>query len=130
MPGTKPKPSSTLRKIHEEQWMSPLWRGTICGWCRRVFHYPQFPQTFKNSRVPLSLTLNRPRSYRQKCVKQHYARFRAVQRRLTDEAGAWCNLVTRRVVRTKTERTLVLVARRKAWSGGLTVASLVTPQSG
>ena len=35
--------------------------------------------------------------------------------------------MTRRVVRTKTERTLALVARRKAWSGSLTAASLVTP---
>ncbi len=60
---------STLRKIHKEQWMPPLWRGTICSRCRKVFHYLQFPQTFKNSRVPLSLTLNRPRSYLQKMRK-------------------------------------------------------------
>ena len=38
--------------------------------------------------------------------------------------------MTRRVVRTKTERTLALVARYKAWSGSLTAASLVTPLSG
>ena len=35
-----------------------------------------------------------------------------------------------RVVRTKTEQTLVRIARPVAWSGSLTTASLVTPRSG
>ena len=38
--------------------------------------------------------------------------------------------MARRVVRTKTEQTLVLIARTIAWSGSLTTASLVTPRSG
>ena len=54
--------SSTLRKIHKEQWMSPLWGGTTCGRCRKVFDCPQLRQTFENSRVPLSSILNRHRS--------------------------------------------------------------------
>ena len=35
--------------------------------------------------------------------------------------------MARRVVRTKTEQTLVRIARSIAWSGSLTTASLVTP---
>ena len=38
--------------------------------------------------------------------------------------------MARRVVRTKTEQTLVRIARPVAWSGSLTTASLVTPRSG
>ena len=41
--------------------------------------------------------------------------------------GPTCKLLTRRVVRTKTERTLVRIDRLVAWSGSLTTASLVTP---
>ena len=59
-----------------------------------------------------------------------YARVRPVQRRLTDESAQGCMLMARRVVRTKTEQTLVLIARTIAWSGSLTTASLVTPRSG
>ena len=44
--------------------------------------------------------------------------------------GPTCKLLTRRVVRTKTERTLVRIARLVAWSGSLTTASLVTPRPG
>ena len=52
------------------------------------------------------------------------------------EATNWCGrvrvrmLMARRVVRTKTEQALVRIARSIAWSGSLTTASLVTPQSG
>ena len=38
--------------------------------------------------------------------------------------------MARRVVRTKTEQTLVRIARTIAWSGSLTSAALVTPRSG
>lgn len=41
---------------------APLWGGATCGRHRKVFHCPQLPQTFENSRAPLSPTLNRPRS--------------------------------------------------------------------
>ena len=43
--------SSTLRKIYNKHWVAPLWNGTACGRCRKVFHYPQLTQTFENSRA-------------------------------------------------------------------------------
>ena len=61
--------------------------------------------------------------------EQSYARVRAVQRRLTGESAQGCMLMTRRAVRIKTERTLVLIARWGAWSGRLATASLVTLQA-
>ena len=42
---------STLRKIYNKHWVAPLWNGTACGRCRKVFHYPQLTQTFENSRA-------------------------------------------------------------------------------
>ena len=39
-------------------------------------------------------------------------------------------LMARRVVRTKTEQTLVHIARSIAWSGSFTTTSLVTPRCG
>ena len=59
--------------------------------------------------------------------EQSYARVRAVQRRLTGKFAPGCMLMARRVVRTKTERTLVRIARWVAWSGSRATASLVTP---
>ena len=56
--------------------------------------------------------------------------FRAVQKGLTCLAALECKLKVRRVAWTKTEWTLVHVARYKAWSGSLTIASLVTPPWG
>ena len=52
--------------------------------------------------------------------EQSYAPIRAVQRRLTGESAQGCMLMVRRVVRTKTEQTLVPIARTVAWSGSLT----------
>ena len=49
--------------------MSPLWGRTTRGKYRKVFHCPQLPQTFKNSRVPLSSILNRHRSWHPKMRK-------------------------------------------------------------
>ncbi len=46
--------------------------------------------------------------------EQSYARVRPVQRRLTDEAAHACMLMTRRVIRTKTDWLLVHIARRRA----------------
>ena len=61
--------------------------------------------------------------------EQHYARVRAVQRRLTGESAQGCMLMIRGAVRIKTELTLVLIARWRAWSGRLATASLVTLQA-
>ena len=43
--------------------MFPFWDGTTYTKRRKVFHCPQLPQTFKNSRVPSSYILNRLRSW-------------------------------------------------------------------
>ena len=61
--------SWTLRKIGKEQWMFPFWDGTTCARCRKFFHFPQLPQTFKNSRVPPPSIFNRHRSWRPKMRK-------------------------------------------------------------
>ena len=63
---------STLRKIYKEQWMFPFWDGTTCARRRKVFHCPQLPQTFKNSRVPPSYILNRHRSWHPKMRKVQF----------------------------------------------------------
>ena len=62
--------------------------------------------------------------------EQSYARPRPVQRRLTEESAHGGMLMARRVVRTKTDWRLVRIARRRAWSGSHTTASLVTPRPG
>ena len=62
--------------------------------------------------------------------QQSYARARPVQRRLTGESAHGCMLMARRVVRTKADWRLVRIARRTAWSGSHTTASLVTPRPG
>ena len=62
--------------------------------------------------------------------QQSYARGRPVQRGLTEESACGCMLMVRRAVRTKTDWQLVRIARRTAWSGNHTTASLVTPRPG
>ena len=49
--------------------MSPLRGGTTRGGCRRVFHCPLLPQTFKNSRAALLSILNGYRSWHPKMRK-------------------------------------------------------------
>ena len=49
--------------------MSPHRGGTTRGGCRRVFHCPLLPQTFKNSRAALLSILNGYRSWHPKMRK-------------------------------------------------------------
>ena len=62
--------------------------------------------------------------------EQRYGRGRPVQRRLTGQSASAVYTLARRVVRTKTEQTLVHIARSIAWSGSFTTTSLVTPRCG